>query len=89
MDGSRDACAAVIAGPCVGEYLSSHHGRPERVVEFAIREHVFIFRRRAGLCILHRRGSGGAVEAASSAFRARTRMSGLSCARRGNDVTHR
>ena len=38
MDGSRDACAAVIAGPRVGEHLTSHHGRPERVVEFAIRE---------------------------------------------------
>jgi len=30
MDGSRDACAAVIAGPRVGEHLTSHLGRPER-----------------------------------------------------------
>jgi hypothetical protein len=44
MDGSRDACAAVIAGPRVGEHLTSHHGRPERVVEFAIREQTGIGR---------------------------------------------
>ena len=44
MDGSRDACAAVIAGPRVGEHLTSHHGRPERVVEFAIPEQTGIGR---------------------------------------------
>ena len=43
-NGSRDACAAVIAGPRVGEHLTSHHGRPERVVEFAIREQTGIGR---------------------------------------------
>ena len=36
--------AAVIAGPRVGEHLTSHHGRPERVVEFAIREQTGIGR---------------------------------------------
>ena len=42
MDGSRDA--AVIAGPRVGEHLTSHHGEPERALEFAIREQTGIGR---------------------------------------------
>jgi len=41
---SRDACAAVIAGPRVGERLTSHHGRPERVIAFARREQTGIGR---------------------------------------------
>jgi hypothetical protein len=44
MDGSRDACAAVIAGRRVGEHLTGHHGRPERVIAFAIREQTGIGR---------------------------------------------
>jgi hypothetical protein len=44
MDGSRDAWAAVIAGPRVGEHLTSHHGQPERALEFAIREQTGIGR---------------------------------------------
>jgi hypothetical protein len=44
MDGFPDACAAAIASPRVGEHLTSHHGHPERVVEFAIREQTGIGR---------------------------------------------
>lgn len=44
MDGFRDACAAFIAGPHVGERLASHLRQPERVVEFATRERAGIGR---------------------------------------------
>src|SRR5271156_5868634 len=44
MEGVRDGGAAGIGGRPVGEHVTSHHGQPERVVEFAIREQTSIGR---------------------------------------------
>jgi hypothetical protein len=56
MDGSREACAAVIAGPRVGEHLTSHHGRPERVIAFARREQTGIGRDDGSAKLKHQSG---------------------------------